>query len=91
MGTNDLGSLASWSKKNELKIPRKFPAVLINAKDIKDAKKKLLAITSQYGKISKDSFLYFIDDLDDIDFEESYSFDAFNIDELFSKAEENGR
>lgn len=70
--------------KNELKAPEKYPAVLIEASDLEDAKKKLLAITSQYGKISKDSFLYFTDSLEGLDFSECYNFDAFDIDALFS-------
>ena len=77
------------AEKNELKLPEKFPAVLVNAKDIEGAKKKLLAITSQYGKITKDSFLYFVDGLDDLDFKECYSFDAFNIDDIISKDDDH--
>lgn len=73
--------------KKEIIAPSKFPAVLIESKNINDAKKKLLAITSQYGKISKDSFAYFSNDLHDINFKECYSFDAFNIDSIFSEDE----
>ena len=75
--------------KDELSAPERFPAVLIEASDLEDAKKKLLAITSQYGKISKDSFLYFTDEIEGLDFSECYSFDAFNIDDLFSKDDGN--
>lgn len=75
--------LTELSDNKELEIPDKFPAVLINSKSVDDAKKKLLAITSQYGKITNDSFSYFTSDLD-MKLEDCFNFDAFNIDKLFN-------
>lgn len=45
-----------------------IPAVYVEAKDIKEAKQKALEISSQFGKITKESFISFADDLE-VDFE----------------------
>jgi hypothetical protein len=45
------------------KIPD-LPVVYVQAKSKKEAKEKLLHITSQYGKFSKEGFFDFINDLD---------------------------
>lgn len=73
----------------EIKIPDKFPAILIKSKSLSDAKVKLLAVASQYGKISKDSFKFFISDFEKIDFEDCYNFDAFNIETIFDEIEKS--
>lgn len=41
-----------------------IPCNLIEAKDIKEAKKKVLAFTSQYGKITDDGLYEFMNDAD---------------------------
>ena len=49
-----------------------IPVVDIEAKNLKEAKQKALEVSSQYGDITKDSFLFFAEDLE-LDFE------TFNI------------
>jgi DNA modification methylase len=50
-------------------IPDKIPVSLIDAKDWKQAKKKVLALTSQYGKITNDGLYEFLSDAN-LDFDE---------------------
>ena len=45
-------------------IPERFPVVYVEADDMKDAKKKLLAINSQYGKMTEEGLFNFIEDID---------------------------
>jgi DNA modification methylase len=40
------------------------PVVFVEAKDLKEAKQKLLRLNSQYGKMTKESVLEFADDID---------------------------
>lgn len=45
------------------------PVVFVEAKDMKEAKQKLLRLNSQYGKMTKESVLEFAEDID-LNFEE---------------------
>ena len=45
------------------------PVVFVEAKDLKEAKQKLLRLNSQYGKMTKESVLEFAEDID-LNFEE---------------------
>lgn len=59
-----------------IRLPKKFPANPVEAKDYKEAKKKVLALTSQYGTITDEGLYEFIHeaglDLDEI--VESFAF-----------------
>ena len=62
---------------NESASPKKLPVLYIEAASIQDAKEKLLLISSQYGKTTKEGFDEFTFDLD-VDFIESLTtFDSF--------------
>jgi DNA modification methylase len=56
-----------------------IPCVEIEAKDLKEAKQKALEVSSQFGKITKDSFLDFTSDLE-------IDFDTFSIEWLGADA-----
>lgn len=63
-------------------LPNKFPVVEIKAKTKREAKSKLLAFTSQYGKISKAGLIQFAEH-SKIDIEKvvgRFSFDAISFD-----------
>lgn len=62
-------------------LPDKFPIVVIEAESYTDAKEKLLAITSQYGKITDQGLYEFISDvdIDGKDLKDSFSFDNINF------------
>ena len=54
-----------------------IPALIIQAKDLKDAKEKILLISSQFQRITQEGFDEFAIDLDSSWLEESVNFDAF--------------
>ena len=54
-----------------------IPALIIQAKDLKDAKEKILLISSQFQKITQEGFDEFTFDLDSSWLEDSINFDAF--------------
>ena len=58
-----------------IEVPR-LPIVRVQAKDIDDAKRKVLALTSQYGKIETQGLYEFMSDSDISvdDIEESFKF-----------------
>jgi len=68
-------------KEEGIKLPELFPMVEIEAKDEKTAKKIVLAISSQYGKITEESLFDFSKsfDLGFKEMEESFNFDAFDF------------
>jgi len=51
---------------------KEIPVLEIEAKDLEEAKRKVLEVSSQYGDVTKDSFRLFAQDLD-------LDFDDFNI------------
>ena len=61
-------------------LPSMFPAVDIKAESEKDAKKILLAITSQYNKMTEEGLAEFMNDaeIDFAEFDESFSFDIID-------------
>lgn len=61
------------------KIP-KLPVVYIHAKTQRDAKKRLLAITSAYGRVSRQGLYEFLEDLDPSMLRTHWSIPEFNID-----------
>lgn len=65
----------------------KIPVSFIDAKDVKEAKKKILALTSQYGEITKQGLYEFMNDADLAmpEIEDSFRFPEINF-EVF-KAE----
>ncbi len=65
--------------KKEKAEPFKIPYVEIEAANEQDAKKKLLAISSQYGKIIQEGFDEFTFDLDSDWLDETINFDALNV------------
>jgi DNA modification methylase len=67
-----------------------IPALIIQAKDLKDAKEKILLISSQFQNITQEGFDEFTFDLDQSWLDESINFDAFNFldDQNISKIEE---
>src|SRR6187455_1275528 len=68
-------------KEEGIKLPELFPMVEIEAKDEKTAKKIVLAISSQYGKMTEESLFDFSKsfDLEFKEMEESFNFDAFDF------------
>ncbi len=71
-----------YFKQKNGKINKKLPAVYIDAKDKAEAKMKLLAINSSYGKITEEGLLEFLNEEDaTLSLEElSIDFDLPNID-----------
>ena len=59
----------------ELATPYQLPCVFIDAKDKKEAKKKLLALNSQYGTMTKEGFDEF-----------TFDFEPFELDDLYEIA-----
>ena len=59
----------------ELATPYELPCIFIDAKDEKEAKKKLLALNSQYGTMTKEGFDEF-----------TFDFEPFELDELYEIA-----
>lgn len=70
-------------KKEGWSIPQ-IPVNVIEATDLKDAKKKLLALASQYGKLNKAGFADFISDLDmSKDFiDKNFFFDGLDLGDI---------
>ena len=68
-----------WMRENGWDIPM-IPVDIIEADDEQDAKKKLLAITSQYGEFDLDGFIEFTSDIE-IDDTIRLTSDEWNIDE----------
>lgn len=67
-------------KSNGYIVPEMIPVNLIEADDYKQAKKKVLALTSQYGDIQEEGLYEFLDEAnimpDELDF---FTFDDFNL------------
>ena len=61
----------------------KFPYVEIKCEDFKTAKTAILRISSQYGRISQDSFDSFAFDLDDTWIKNTVNFDALSFADCF--------
>jgi len=70
-------------------IPERFPVVYVEADDEKDAKKKLLAINSQYGKMTEEGLFNFMEEID-FEFEDlaDFEFPTINYGEIFPINEE---
>jgi hypothetical protein len=49
-------------KKEGIELPEKFPVVWIDAKDRKEAKRKVLGMASQYGEVTAQGLYDFIDE-----------------------------
>jgi len=62
-----------------VELPEAFPVVYVQADDVNDAKRKLLAINSQYGEMTSQGLHDFIADTD-IDFVELDGFEFAQID-----------
>lgn len=74
--------LVRMRDEEKIEMPTKFPCVWVHAKSIAEAKRKLLAATSQYGKITG-SGLYDFSKEAEIEFKDlknDYRFDAFSFD-----------
>jgi len=77
-------------RKEGYKIPR-IPIIYIQAKDKRQAKRKVLALTSQYGEITKDGLYEFIteNDISVDEIEESFRFPEIDLekfgDEFFNE------
>ena len=54
-----------------------IPALIVKAKNLKDAKEKILLISSQFQKITQEGFDEFTFDLDSSWLDDSINFDAF--------------
>jgi len=81
-------------REEKIEMPDEFPIVEVDAKSYKEAKKKILAISSNYGTMTTlglESFMEDIDmELDEI--AEAFTFDAINFDrmaEMNKPVEEN--
>jgi hypothetical protein len=81
-GTQRTRTLTKMSEEG-YEIPP-LPVVRVEASSFDDAKRKVLALTSQYGKIENDGLYEFISDSDiTVDYiEESYHFPEVNIDKF---------
>jgi len=68
-------------KEEGIKIPDEYPIVLVNAENYQDAKERILAISSQYGKMTELGLNHFIEDIDISvdDLKEMFSFDSINL------------
>src|SRR3990167_4059292 len=62
--------------------PYELPYVEIEAQDEREAKKKLLVISSQYGHLTQEGLDEFAFDLDDSWLKETVNFDALNFEKL---------
>ena len=66
-----------------VELPSEWPAVRIEATDAKDARRKLLTITSQYGTVSKKGLLELVeDDWDEGALESFMSLDAIKLEPI---------
>ena len=63
----------------EAATPYELPCVFIDAKDKKEAKKKLLALNSQYGTMTKEGFDEFTFDFEPFEFEELEDFAVMDM------------
>jgi len=70
----------------------KLPVIWVEAKSMKEAKHKLLAITSQYGKMSDTSLTDYMKDakLDFDEVMESFDFSDIDLDEMKKTLENDG-
>lgn len=69
-------------KEEGISFPEMLPIVKIFAKDYSEAKRKLLAVTSNYAKITEEGLRNFVLDIDDFSLEEmkdSFSFSDINL------------
>lgn len=66
-----------------IELPEKYPVVYVHADNRKDAKKKLLAINSQYGKMTQSGLFDFVSDMDmDLSALGEFELPGINIDLL---------
>jgi hypothetical protein len=63
----------------EAATPYELPCVFIDAKNQKEAKKKLLALNSQYGTMTKEGFDEFTFDFEPFEFEELEDFAVMDM------------
>lgn len=70
-------------KEEGIKIPAQIPVNLVEAKNIKEAKLKLLSLTSNYGNVSTDGLKEFMKEadigLDEID---NFNFSDINLEKF---------
>lgn len=66
-------------KEEGIDMPEKFPCIMIKARNKKHAAQLILAISSQYGNITKEGLDTFKNDFEIYDMT-PFSFDAFNTD-----------
>lgn len=82
-------------KQEGIDVPRSIPVSVVQAKDIEEAKKKVLSLTSQYGQITKDGLYEFMSEagleMEDI---ENFRFPEIDLDnfgeEFFEEQEPAG-
>ncbi len=76
-------------KKDNGELTYNYPCVMIEAENLKDAKEKLLVISSQYGTIEQEGFDEFIFDLDENWLDETIHFDAIKGVDLSENSQED--
>lgn len=78
-------------KKEGFEIP-KIPVSFVEAKDIKEAKKKVLALTSQYGEITKQGLYEFMNEAEISmpELSDSFRFPEINLDVFKLEFFDNG-
>lgn len=71
-------------KSDGKKLPPKFPAVAINAKNEKEAREKILLLTSQYGHYTMDSVYEFIEQsqMNFSDLKDMWDFPKFDVEKF---------
>lgn len=74
-------------KKDGWELPEKFPVDYIEAESEKEAKEKLLEITSQYGELTEEGLLSFLEkaDLEIQEISLNVEFAGLNLDDIISK------
>lgn len=82
-GTQRLRALIKMQEEG-IELPPKFPIIDVDADSYKQAKKKILAISSQYGTITQEGLIEFNKDLglSFNDIQDSFSFDGLDFDNM---------
>lgn len=77
-------------KEQGIKIPEKFPVVLVEAENYRQACKRVLAISSQYGTMTDKGLKKFILDaeIDAIDVIEQFEFDVIDFEKWTDEQDE---
>jgi len=76
-------------KKPDGSLTYDYPCIMIKAKNLQDAKERLLVISSQYGKIEQEGFDEFIFDLDDEYLDNLIHFDGMQGINLMDEGQED--